>query len=386
MKLLNTHPNPEIYFASQERRKKILLVVHAICIIVYLTLNVTAIYSAHYTSISFNTIILLLILLSFFKFYQKSDYEKASYAILFILAISTIGFAITSKFNNFTPAFIFPFILGSFSLFSWKKGFLLSSIPLLGLLFSALLFGEYFKASIFLQNTLSILNFAFLLLIIFIFAFYYETTRIDAYKKLISANYKKELLYAEIHHRVKNNLNIVSSMLAIQAEKEDKKIQDIITISKNRIDSIALVHSMLYISNDIEKVNAKLFIEKLALTLQSTINSNVTMIFKIKALELSLNEIIPIGLIINELVTNSFKYAFTTNINNPKIIIALQILKNDVLLTYHDNGVGHGEAKYTQGLGLKLVTLNVKQLKGFLKSKYNHGLCYKITYQRSLHV
>lgn len=385
MKLLNTQPNPEIYFASQERRKKILLVMHAICIIVFLALCITDFYSAHYTLIPFNAVILLLILLSFFKFYKKASYEKASYTIVFVLAISTLGVAITSQFNNFSPAFIFPFILGAFSLFSWKKGLLLSSIPLLGLLFSILFYGEYFQTSAFLQNTLSMLNFVFLLIIILIFAFYYETTRIDAYKKLINANYKKELLYAEIHHRVKNNLNIVSSMLAIQAEKEDEKIQDIIKISKNRIDSIAMVHSMLYISNDIEKVNAKLFIEKLALTLQSTIDNNVSMVFKIKALELSLNEIIPIGLIINELLTNSFKYAFTNTLN-PKITIVLQILKNSVLLTYHDNGIGYWKSGYTQGLGLKLVALNVKQLKGFLKIKYIHGLCYKITYQRSLHV
>ncbi len=174
-------------------------------------------------------------------------------------------------------------------------------------------------------------------------------------------------------------------MLAIQAELEDKKTQDILKVSKDRIDSIALVHSMLYISNDIEKVNAKLFIEKLALNIQGTLDTHIAIIFKIKEVELSLNEIIPLGLIINELLTNSFKYAFVDT-KNPKILIVLHIRKNKVTLTYHDNGIGYSKTECEQGLGLRLVELNVKQLKGTLTQNRNQGLSYKIIYQRSLHV
>lgn len=384
MKHLTMQLSPEIYIASQERKKKMLLGMHVICLFAFFAHGITDIYNSNYHIIPIRAIILVLILLSFFRLYKRGHYEKSSYAISFILAITTIGITITSKFDNFSPAFIFPFILGTFSLFSWKKGFLFSIALLIGLTLFVFNYENYLVNSRFLHNDISIFNFLFIFAILLLFAFYYETTRIDAYKRLIDANYKKDLLYKEIHHRVKNNLNIVSSMLAIQAEKEDDKVKDIIKSSKERIDAIAMVHSMLYVSNGIEKVNAKLFIEKLTLTIHSTISSHATILFRIKELELSLNEIIPIGLIINELLTNSFKYAFKDT-QNPKIIIVLHIHKNTVTLTYHDNGIGY-DTNFEQGIGLKLVDLNVKQLKGNLKINYNHGLNYKMIYKRSLHV
>ncbi|MDD2385040.1 MAG: sensor histidine kinase [Sulfurospirillaceae bacterium] len=319
---------------------------------------------------------MFLLLLSFFFFY-----EKASYAVLIILAIATIGITVTSQFDNSSTTFVLPFILGAFSLFSWKKGLIYSGILLSILILIIFKYYNHFSSSIFLHNDIAIFNFIFILIIISVFAFYYETTRVDSYKVLLNSNYRKDLLYNEIHHRVKNNLNIVSSMLALQAETEEQKVQDIINVSKNRIDSMAMVHSMLYVSEGIEKVNAKLFIEQLSSTLSQTFNTNITIIFRLKTVELSLNEIIPIGLIINELLTNSFKYAFKKT-PNPKIIIGLTLHKDQVLLTYFDNGIGLADNN-VPSLGLKLVTLNVKQLKGDLKVHYNNGLHYKITYKRS---
>lgn len=342
-------------------------------------------YSQDYQIMPLTMTMLVLIVFSFFMFYRKGKYDYASYVILMILAIEIIAAIFIYHFDDYTPGFIFPFILGAFSLFSWKRGLIFSVIFLITLALLLFCYQDSLNVSVFLYNNVAISNFLSILVIIFVFAMYYETTRIDAYKKLIHSNYKKDLLYNEIHHRVKNNLNIVSSMLAIQAELEDKKTQDILKVSKDRIDSIALVHSMLYVSNDMEKVNAKLFIEKLALNIQSTLDTHVTIILKVKEIELSLNEIIPLGLIINELLTNSFKYAFM-DAKNPKIIIVLHIRKNKVTLTYHDNGVGCSKAECEQGLGLKLVDLNVKQLKGTLRRNRNHGLSYKIIYQRSLHV
>jgi len=385
MKHLNVELNPEIKNAIEERRKKILLVVYSICIFIFISHNLADFFYAHYTIIPFRTVILFFILLSFFTFYKKGAYERASYSIVFILSIATLGVLIPNKFDNFTPAFVFPFILAAFSLFSWKKGSFYSGIVLFLLILLPLMFRDYFENSAFLHNPLAVFNFLFVIIISLVFALYYETTRIDAYKRLINANTKKDLLYNEIHHRVQNNLNIVSSILAIQMEKEDKRVQKIIQVSKNRIDSMAMVHSMLYVSNDLEKVNAKRFIEKLANTIQSTMDSyNVSLIFHIQEVELSLNEIMPIGLIINELLTNSFKYAFF-NILHPTINIALNLEKNCVFFSYCDNGVGY-KTDVERGLGLRLVDLNVKQLKGVLDMVYENGLCYKIYYKRNINV
>jgi len=385
MKTSNLPFNIETKMVTEERRKKIIWFMHAICFFIFFLHILMDLYYKDYQIIPLTVTMLGLIFVSFFMFYQKGKYDYASYALLVILAIEIIAAMFIYHFDDYTPGFIFPFILGAFSLFSWKRGLLFSISFLLVLALLLFFYHNALSTSIFLHNNVAIANFLSILVIIFVFAIYYETTRIDAYKRLINSNYKKDLLYNEIHHRVKNNLNIVSSMLAIQAELEDKKTQDIIKVSKDRIDSIALVHSMLYVSNDMEKVNAKLFIEKLALNIQGTIDRPISIIFKLAEIELSLNEIIPLGLIINELLTNSFKHAFK-DIEKPIIIIVLHARKKSVNVTYYDNGLSCAKPEYEQGLGVKLVALNVKQLKGTLKISRNHGLRYKITYQRSLHV
>jgi two-component system, sensor histidine kinase PdtaS len=327
---------------------------------------------------------LLLIIFSFFMLYRKGKYDYASYTIGLILCVETVSAIFIYRFDDYIPAFLFPLILGIFSLFSWKKGLVFSFIiiAVIGLLL--LYCQDDLQSSVFLQNPAAIVNFISVFVIVVVFAFYYETTRIDAYRQLIEVNDKKDLLYNEIQHRVKNNLNIVSSMLAIQAEKEDQKVRDIIKVSKSRIDAMAMVHSMLYVSHDLEKVNAKGFIEKLYRNIQSTLSEHVNIHFKADTLELSLNEVIPIGLIINELLVNSFKYAFKTE-ENPKIIIVLKRHNDTILLTYFDNGSGY-DATMKRNFGLQLVDLNVKQLKGTLKVSFNHGLCYQIAYKRDAHV
>ncbi|MBE0496845.1 MAG: hypothetical protein IBX45_10565 [Campylobacterales bacterium] len=384
MKPSSVQPNPEIVRAAQERRKKILLAMYVMTIGVFFVHNLTDIYNTNYPVIFVRSTMLVLMLVAFVRLYQKQYYEKASYAILLILGISTIGISVVGKFDDFTPAFILPFILGSFSLFSWQKG-LLFSVTLLGLLIGAMwLSPEYFGESAFLQSKTALFNFFFVVMLIMVFGFYYETTRVDAYKRLMNVSQKKDLLYNEIHHRVKNNLNIVSSMLAIQAEKEDQRVKEIIQVSKERIDAMAMVHSMLYVSSDIEKVNAQLFIEKLTSTIGRTMGLHVKTELTISPLALTLNEVMPLGLIANELLTNSFKYAFK-GVLNPRIMITLKTNNDEVEFTYQDNGVGC-DKDAVQGIGLKLVQLNVRQLRGKMTLSHGEGFGCQISYKRSDHV
>jgi two-component sensor histidine kinase len=173
-------------------------------------------------------------------------------------------------------------------------------------------------------------------------------------------------------------------MLSMQALKENKTVRDIIEVSTNRINSMAMVHSMLYVSEDIENINAKKFLEKLSNYLKNNADHNVHIKLNIKELELPLNEIIPLGLIVNELLTNSFKYAFKET-SNPKINIVFKIFHGNAIFTYHDNGMGYALDK-NDNMGLKLIELNVKQLKGTLKIKNKNGLGYKISYKRKSNV
>lgn len=383
MKPVTILPNIEIKMAAQGRRKKILLAMYAITIFVLLARNVADVYHGYYGIVGIQTGMLILVMAAFVRLYQRGEYEKASYAILVLLAFITAGAVVLEKFDNFTPAFLFPYVLAAFSLFSWKKGLLFSAIPLGGLVCAVWIFPEYFSQSHFLQNTPSLFNALFIALLVVVFGFYYEVTRIDATRRLIEVGHKKDLLYNEIHHRVKNNLNIVSSLLAIQAEQESLAVQNIIKASKDRIDAMALVHSMLYVSSDIEKVNAKLFLEKLSSTIGRTTALHVKVQLEVEPLELTLNEVMPLGLITNELLTNSFKYAFA-GVLHPCITLALFTEGENVVFFYQDNGVGAQEEKV--GVGLRLVQLNVRQLKGTLTLERGAGLGYKIVYKRRVHV
>jgi len=384
MKLLDIELSPEIKNIINSRRKKILFAMYILCIAI---LIIVIIKDIHYNNIEdyvIETFSLILISFSFFYIYKKKKYDLASYSIILITSLAVIASIVVNKFDDYTPVFLIPISISIFFLFSWKKGILVNTL-LYFVVFSIYIIGRnYFSDSFFIHNNSAVLNLFITISIILVFTYFYEIARVDAYKMLLLSNHKKDLLYSEVHHRVKNNLNIVLSMLSIQAKEEDKKVQDIIETSKKRIESIAMVHSMLYISNDLEKVNAKQFIKKLILNLQNTINSNIKITQQIDDLELPLNDIIPIGLILNELLTNSFKYAFSTT-SNPKIIIILKMHNNAVLLTYADNGSGY-KTNHKQNVGLKLVTLNVKQLKGKIEIKEKDGLIYNIKYERVLNV
>jgi two-component sensor histidine kinase len=143
---------------------------------------------------------------------------------------------------------------------------------------------------------------------------------------------------------------------------------------------MAMIHTMLNVSNDIEEVDVKAFIEQISDNLKSNYHQDVTIKLQIKKQKLSLNRIIPIGLIINELLTNSLKYAFK-NSTNAQIIIVLKEYKGKSILTYNDNGSGL-DIKHKNSMGLKLVELNVKQLKGSMKVINKNGLTYKIVCNR----
>ncbi len=376
--------NKEIKTFIKNRRIRLLLTMYRLCIIMFIALIIVDLCRNNIITVILEVISLILITSSFFLFYKHNQYDMASYSIISILGIGIIAGLVVNEFNNYLPVYCIPFLLGAFFLFSWKRGIIINIIFFVSLFFVAINMKDNFIESTFLQNYTAIGNLLVIIIIIFVFAYYYETTRVDAYKLLIDLNYKKELLYRELQHRVKNNLNIVSSMLAMQAQRESKEIKEIIEISKKRIDSMAMVHSMLYVSDNIERVDVKAFLENLSQNLKKTSNENIDIKLKIKELELPLNEIIPIGLIINELLTNSFKYAFQ-NTHNPKITLVFKTYKGNAFLTYHDNGSGYSSEK-VDNMGLKLVELNVKQLKGSLKIREHNGLGYKIVYKRGLNV
>ena len=197
---------------------------------------------------------------------------------------------------------------------------------------------------------------------------------------------EKELLLREIHHRVKNSLQLISSLLTLQAsEIDDKEIIAKYKESENRIHTIALIHESLYQSTNISNINFRDYVEIL---IENIINSFGVNTNKIKTTlelgnyNLGIETAIPLGLIINELVSNSLKHAFN-GYDKGEIKIILEKNGETYTLTVKDNGIGLPEGfKFieTNSLGILLINTLVNQLEGKLDVEVNGGTCVTITF------
>ncbi len=198
---------------------------------------------------------------------------------------------------------------------------------------------------------------------------------------------EKEHLLKEIHHRVKNNLQIVSSLLNLQSENIiDAKFLELIKESQNRINSMALVHEMLYKSVDLSKVDLKEYIQVLTGSVNMSYSSPTKAInfnYDIEAgIFLGVDTMIPIGLMLNEILSNSFKYAFPDK-QNGIISIKLKRDKNNIDLIVFDNGIGlkkNFDIKKQGSLGMQLVHMLGEQIDAKISVKSEEGTHYEINF------
>ena len=222
-----------------------------------------------------------------------------------------------------------------------------------------------------------------------IFTIQDTTERLNAETFLKNSITEKEILLREIHHRVKNNLQTISSLLDLQAETiTEPKSLEAFRSSQSRIRSMALIHERLYKSENLSKIKAREYIDNLIEYLEGTYHSpswNIEIFTEIENLFLNLDVAIPCGLIVNELVSNSIKYAFPGD-QNGNIIVSLKPDNSDnLMLIIKDNGIGIPLAMNTlnsHSLGLELVQLLVKQLKGKIEIDGTAGTEVKIVFPK----
>jgi two-component sensor histidine kinase/sensor domain CHASE-containing protein len=201
---------------------------------------------------------------------------------------------------------------------------------------------------------------------------------------------EKEVLLREIHHRVKNNMQIVSSLLKLQSQNiEDKKYRDIFIDSQNRIQAMALIHQKLYQSESIAQINFKEYIDGIVSNIFESYGQKSNIIFdiNIENIHIKIDYAVPCGLIINELVTNSFKYAFPDG-RQGKIKISVKSNDNDMIqISISDNGIGipkDMDIRNTKSLGLKLITgLAENQLHGEIILKRERGTEFQINFRQA---
>ena len=195
---------------------------------------------------------------------------------------------------------------------------------------------------------------------------------------LLSAkNAENELLLKEIHHRVKNNLEVVSSLLALQsAQVSDEKVKDAMREGQNRVHSIGIVHQKLYQGTNLGAVEMKDYFLNLSDNILDTFGADdrVRIECAMNTLELDIDTAVPLGLIVNEILTNALKYAFPDG-RQGKIEIKLERSEDNTLrLAIIDDGVGKGHAPTAgTGFGGQLVSLLAQQLRGKLREETEKG-------------
>ncbi|MBD0309938.1 MAG: PAS domain-containing protein, partial [Microcoleus sp. T1-bin1] len=199
---------------------------------------------------------------------------------------------------------------------------------------------------------------------------------------------EKEVLLKEIHHRVKNNMQVISSLLQLQAQYiEDEPTLAFFEESQTRIHSMALIHEQLYQSEHLDRIDLPSYVQNLVANLYQSFGCRNTAIqfnLNLDPIYLNIETAIPCGLIINELVSNSLKYAFTQSLVGEINIDFHKINSQEFQLIIQDNGSGFPpgfDVENAETLGLRLVRMLAYQLEATIAIDSQCGTCYNIIFQ-----
>jgi PAS domain S-box-containing protein len=213
------------------------------------------------------------------------------------------------------------------------------------------------------------------------------TDRKRAEEQIKKALKEKEILVREIHHRVKNNMQLMLSLLRLQSRKlKNEEAVEILDEWRNRIRTIALIHEKLYRSEDVAIVNFRDFVQALVFSLFHTFeikDSDIRLNVKIENVFLDLNTAIPLGLIVNEIISNAIKHAFPGKRKGQICLVMHSENKNQNILIISDNGVGiQGDTNFKspQTLGFQLVKDLIEQIRGRIEFVGRDGTTFKIIF------
>ena len=192
-------------------------------------------------------------------------------------------------------------------------------------------------------------------------------------------NQEKEVLLSEIHHRVKNNMAIISSFMQMQSmQVNEEHVKQMLRECKQRIKAMALIHEKLYQSNNIFKISMEGYIWEMINDIKKMYEMpDVAVTINVKDITFKLDTLIPLGLIINEIISNSFKHGFT-NIRNPQVVIDVISDNGFAILSISDNGKGFidDESNSNRTLGLNIIDSLSKQIEAQVTRTTEDGVRY----------
>lgn len=197
---------------------------------------------------------------------------------------------------------------------------------------------------------------------------------------------EKEVLVKEIHHRVKNNFQLISSMMHIQSMDKSINVEEFVKRTNSRILSLSNIHEKLYLKDNLYQLDANEYVKEMAEYVKTSFlesDTNIEYQFSDDIVILDLETIMPLGLIINELLTNSYKYAFKNRSEGLIEIKINRISASKYKLIYSDNGVGFkGDVNFSKSIGMNLIEALCKQLHAEPKMNFDNGAHFEVVFKK----
>jgi len=309
--------------------------------------------------------------------------QYAPYAFLGVTSAALLVLIHLSHFA--TMAVLFVLLMPLTTILFIRLKHTIAAVALLCLALGSLLYAEYLfnPDNPLINNPRALFNLGYTAVIIYLFGFLYHSAIMKTYDELDASDRQKAMLLGEVHHRVKNNLNIIASIIGLQAGRLEARERDQLLKSKARIESIALVHEMLYRQNDFERIDFEAYVKQLSGLLLSMYSSGGNVSVKVDGggIELPLETMVQLGIMTHEMLTNSMKHAFKYESGNVRI--TLERTHSGYRFVYDDDGRGSEQSdemlKY-RSLGVKLIRLTAKQLGGEVRLENAPGLKYTVEF------
>ena len=311
---------------------------------------------------------------------RKENLELAAFLLFWISAFTEFAFI---YLNRVDCSLMYSFMIPIIAYISMQKRSIFFNLLAYYLILIVLLFYFYIKIPnhFLLHNKSYMFEYIILNIFIIAFGFFYHFAVEEFIRRLQIANQKNTLLLKEVHHRVKNNLNLMASILGLQEQQNSNSVvKNALSESRSRIESMAILHEVLYKSDSANYLDLKLYIQKLisAIIKSETNAKRVDILTKIESIELDMTNLIEFGIMLNEMLTNTIKHN-----KNSKIIIDIEFKKVDdgYILIYCDNSKNVDINRLEKGFGFNLIKLSVAQFKGKMSISTQKGLCYTIEFK-----
>jgi two-component sensor histidine kinase len=319
-------------------------------------------------------------------YYRHHNLAFSTYGVLTVSSLYTLAMLYLNDFSLYT--YFFPILLpiATYLILSYKGSLLYTFIHYTAVTLLSLY--AYYELGIESQafTFVSLKIFAFIVTFITFFGMLYHITISQNYERLKHQNQKKELALSEIHHRIKDNLSIISSLMSVQNfGSNDEELYTVLASNRARIEALSLIHKLLYMQKNFDSIHFESYVDELIQYIFENTPYNITFEKDIDALYFSIKDMQHFGIILTELIENSIRHAFD-KIEDPTIFIALKKINDELYFIYRDNGSGCNEASLfsKKTLGMVFIEASVHQLKGKSSFTCKKGLKCEINFDPSL--